>query len=134
MKERLILLLLPMLREGIDLKGVRKMVLMMPPWSEALLVRQIVGRSVRYKSHIHLPEEERHVDIYFILAVPPEEIYKKQEEINEETMFKSCAKFNAAQLNYMMTGDQCLYGIIQKKRREQKRIMKMLKEFKYNFN
>ena len=112
-------------REGIDLKGVRNMVLMMPPWSEAL-IRQVVGRAVRYKSHLHLPEKDRNVNVYFVMLVPPKSIYEEQQKIPQNII--SCMKFNLKNPTMMKTGDQCLYAIIAKKRKEQRDIMKMLKK------
>ena len=56
--------------EGLDLKGVRSVVVMDPTWNDAGL-QQVIGRAIRYKSHIHLPQEEQKVTVYFmILSIP----------------------------------------------------------------
>lgn len=47
---------------GLDLKGTKHIAVMEPHWNEEL-IKQVMGRGVRYKSHSHLPEEERHVEI-----------------------------------------------------------------------
>lgn len=56
--------------EGLDLKGVRKIYIYESGWNRKSEL-QIIGRGVRYKSHAHLPEDQRHVDIYHLLLVPP---------------------------------------------------------------
>ena len=53
--------------EGLDLKGTRQIQLLEPHFNEEKL-RQIIGRGVRYKSHEHLPEEERNVHVERYLA------------------------------------------------------------------
>lgn len=55
--------------EGLDLKGTKLMQIMEPHWNEALL-DQVRGRAIRYKSHSHLPENERHVEVQRFHAVP----------------------------------------------------------------
>ena len=44
--------------EGIDLKGVRNIIIIDPTWNPSSM-EQIMGRGIRYKSHDHLPPEER---------------------------------------------------------------------------
>ena len=48
--------------EGLDLKGTRQIQLLDPHFNEEKM-RQIIGRGVRYKSHAHLPENERNVEV-----------------------------------------------------------------------
>jgi superfamily II DNA or RNA helicase len=58
-----ILLIDPEITEGISLVGVEQMHLLEPVKNVAL-EKQIIGRSVRYGSHLHLPENRRKVDVY----------------------------------------------------------------------
>jgi SNF2 family DNA or RNA helicase len=58
--------------EGLDLKNTTGVVLMEPAWNEAAN-RQVIGRAVRYKSHITLPPALRKVDIYRLLLIKPVE-------------------------------------------------------------
>ena len=76
--------------EGIDLKGVRSVIVLDPTWNDAGL-QQIVGRAIRFNSHAHLPPAERKVDVYFMLLTKPEG------ETDDVTM---------------PTGDKILYSII----------------------
>jgi len=48
--------------EGLDLKGTRLVQVLEPHWNKAR-IDQAVGRAVRYQSHAHLPEQDRHVNI-----------------------------------------------------------------------
>uniref|UniRef100_A0A6C0J8V2 Helicase ATP-binding domain-containing protein n=1 Tax=viral metagenome TaxID=1070528 RepID=A0A6C0J8V2_9ZZZZ len=52
-------------KEGLNLKGVRYIYLLEPNWNEAS-THQAISRAVRFKSHIHLPENERNVVVYKI--------------------------------------------------------------------
>lgn len=48
--------------EGLDLKGTRKVQILEPHFNEEK-INQVIGRSARYQSHTHLPEEERNVHV-----------------------------------------------------------------------
>jgi hypothetical protein len=61
--------------EGLDLKGTKHVVLAEPHWQEEK-INQIRGRAIRYKSHSHLPEEERHVEVQRLHAVPTYGFFK----------------------------------------------------------
>lgn len=47
---------------GLDLKGTKLVQLLEPHWQNVRL-EQAIGRAARYKSHEHLPENERHVHV-----------------------------------------------------------------------
>lgn len=49
--------------EGIDFKNIRTMHIM-DSWHHLNRLEQIIGRGIRYCSHINLPEEERNVLVY----------------------------------------------------------------------
>jgi SNF2 family DNA or RNA helicase len=53
--------------EGLDLKGTRLVQMLEPHWNDEKL-RQVEGRGIRYKSHSHLPAEERNVKVQRFLA------------------------------------------------------------------
>ena len=79
--------------EGIDLKGVRSVIVLDPPWNDAGL-QQVVGRAIRYKSHAHLPASQRKVNVYFMVLTHPENLASEDAE---------------------PSGDKLLYAIIDKK-------------------
>lgn len=57
--------------QGLDLKGTKLVQLLEPHWNSARL-EQAEGRGVRFKSHEHLPPEERNVHVQkFHSTVPP---------------------------------------------------------------
>lgn len=56
--------------EGLDLKGTRLLQVLEPHWNTEKL-KQVEGRGIRYKSHEHLPEEEREVLVQRYLATRP---------------------------------------------------------------
>lgn len=84
--------------EGLDLKGVRNIIILDPVWNHAKL-RQIIGRGVRYKSHAHLPEDERNVNVYKMILL--------ERKVGSNWL---CDK------NKSMSGDAILYRIIEKKK------------------
>lgn len=58
--------------EGLDLKNTTGIILMNPSWNESAN-KQIIGRGVRLESHHSLPLKDRHVDIYRLFMIKPEE-------------------------------------------------------------
>lgn len=66
-------------REGIDLVGVRNIVLVEKGWVKSG-ENQVIGRGIRYKSHTHLPEEERKVFVHHLILIKPtDKAYVKDE-------------------------------------------------------
>ncbi len=53
---------------GLDLKKTRVQIVVESGWFD---LQQVYGRSVRFKSHIDLPPNERHVDIYLLVVDKP---------------------------------------------------------------
>jgi superfamily II DNA or RNA helicase len=92
--------------EGIDLKGVKSVVVLDPTWNDAGL-QQIIGRAIRYKSHYHLPKKERKVDVYFMMLSKPD-------SLEEEEAAAS--------------GDKLLYAIIERKKIIFSMLTEILKE------
>jgi SNF2 family DNA or RNA helicase len=48
--------------EGLDLKGTRQMQILDPHFNKEK-IEQVIGRGIRYKSHEHLPEDQRRVNV-----------------------------------------------------------------------
>jgi Helicase conserved C-terminal domain len=66
-----ILLLHPDITEGISLMGASQLHFLDMPINSAMK-QQIIGRVIRYRSHLHLPETEQHVEIYtwqYVLSI-----------------------------------------------------------------
>lgn len=58
--------------EGLDLKKTRNLIVMEPAWNEATHM-QVIGRAVRKGSHKDEPESRRHVNIYRLFHIKPDE-------------------------------------------------------------
>lgn len=58
--------------EGLDLKGTKLIQLLDPHFNEARL-DQVIGRGVRYRSHAHLPENERKVRVQRYYSTLPDD-------------------------------------------------------------
>jgi len=72
--------------EGLDLKNIRE-IHILDPWYHLYRIEQIIGRGIRFCSHINLPPEERNVSIYLHASSLSKEIesidtyiYRKAEE------------------------------------------------------
>lgn len=61
--------------EGIDLVGTRNIIHLESGWNREG-EHQINGRGARRGSHMHLPEEERYLDIYYIMLTKPSGWYE----------------------------------------------------------
>lgn len=55
--------------EGLDLKGVRQVQVLEPHFNKSK-IDQVVGRARRFKSHAHLPEDQRNVEVEYYHSLP----------------------------------------------------------------
>lgn len=62
--------------EGLDLKGTRKLQVLEPHFNPAK-TDQVVGRGIRYKSHEHLPEDQRNVEVERYMSTYPRSLVNK---------------------------------------------------------
>lgn len=86
--------------EGLDLRETRNVIILDPVWNRAT-IDQIIGRAVRFRSHINLPPKERYVDVYTMI-------------LKSHTGTPS--------------GDELLYDIIERKTEMLNYIVDMMKE------
>lgn len=70
--------------EGLDLKGVKMIQLAEPHWNPERH-EQAIGRGVRFKSHEHLPREERNVAVQRFVSKHPETLLNKIKLKNRDT-------------------------------------------------
>lgn len=95
--------------EGIHLRGVRKVILLETGWNDAS-DRQVIGRGgPRRGSHLHLPPEERQVDVYHLVLVKP----TREERAPDDSQ--------------PLSADEILQRIAAKKRREITRVEGLLR-------
>lgn len=64
--------------EGLDMKGVRHVILMDPTWNEASN-EQVVGRAIRYRSHSHLDPAQHNVTVHYLQHIFAEDQALSQE-------------------------------------------------------
>lgn len=55
--------------EGLDLKNTRQVHIMEPHWN-VTKIEQVIGRAVRYQSHVALPPNERKVQVVYWVSKP----------------------------------------------------------------
>lgn len=60
--------------ESLDLKNTRRIHIMEPHWNNPK-INQVIGRSIRYKSHSNLPKKDRNVTIYRWTSIFDKKIY-----------------------------------------------------------
>ena len=74
--------------EGLDLKRTTNIFIVDQPWNEATR-SQIIGRGIRYKSHVDLPLKDRVVNVYNVFNIYPseKEFISKIVKINNDAKF-----------------------------------------------
>ena len=74
--------------ESLDLKNTRQIHIMEPHWNDAK-IRQVIGRAIRYQSHISLKKKDRNIMIFRWITIFPFNIkYKTADEYLEELSIK----------------------------------------------
>jgi SNF2 family DNA or RNA helicase len=76
--------------EGLDLKGTKLVQVMEPHWNRSK-IQQVIGRGARYKSHLHLPPEERKVEVeHYISTIkqgPIDKLFKVKSKSIDEYLY-----------------------------------------------
>lgn len=62
--------------EGLDLKGTGSVQIAEPHWNDAK-IDQVIGRAIRYRSHAHLPEDQRRVRVMRYYSTLPKPLFGK---------------------------------------------------------
>jgi len=78
-----IMLIAPAGSEGLNLKFIRMIIILDPYWTEVRIL-QLIGRGVRYDSHLDLPLEDRNVIIYRFHAILPPTIKRNKLSTDED--------------------------------------------------
>ena len=69
--------------EGLDLKNIRE-IHILEPWFHLFRLEQIIGRGIRFCSHIDLPQEQRNVTVYHHVGINHIEDEEDDDEGDEE--------------------------------------------------
>jgi len=83
-----VLLITSAASEGLDLKKTRQIHIMEPHWN-SFKIRQVIGRGIRYKSHVDLPIKKQNVTIYYWISGSPKGVYQK---MADEYLYKLSIK------------------------------------------
>jgi len=70
---------------GVNLLGVRDLMIVSPHWNESL-IHQVIHRGVRFKSHTHLPESKQNIRIHRFMLRKPKNIREKKSLTKKERM------------------------------------------------
>ncbi len=108
--------------EGLDLKLTNNVIIMEPSWNESTH-KQVIGRAVRYTSHISLPKEKRQVNIYRLYMIKP----------NENTIKKYIIENNLLENDYddndsLLSVDFYLRNMSIEKQKKIRKMMSILKK------
>jgi hypothetical protein len=116
--------------EGLSLKNVRAVHIMEPYWNYVRM-RQVKGRAVRIGSHLELPEADRDVSIYTYVSVFPEQAQRsragefaidadilQRDKLEDLKMIQDLGfPLAPGQKSYVMTTDELIYSIMERKRK-----------------
>ena len=116
--------------EGLSLKNVRAVHIMEPYWNYVRM-RQVKGRAVRIGSHLDLPEADRDVSIYTYVSVFPDQAQRsragefaidpdiiQRDKIEDMKMIQDLGfPMAPGQKSYVMTTDELIYAIMERKRK-----------------
>ncbi len=70
--------------EGLNLKNIRQVHIMEPYWNQ-VRIRQVIGRGVRYRSHIALKPEERNVEVFrYFSCLTKDQMLTTREKISTD--------------------------------------------------
>jgi SNF2 family DNA or RNA helicase len=105
--------------EGLDLKETSHVILMEPNWNEAGN-KQVIGRAVRFLSHINLPENKRKVYIHRLFLV------RKNENKNIKKIFEDEEYFYK---DKMISIDLIMKKFVIKKQKEIDDFLEKLSEY-----
>lgn len=102
---------------GLDLMNTRQIIFANLPWNFATY-EQVVGRGVRFRSHVNLPEKDRNVKVFVFIQkkskVPKEDKKKKKQE-------------NIAKIKKFPSIDSYLWDLIQQKKQKKEKLDELLK-------
>ena len=75
--------------EGLDLEGTGKVYILEPAWNKNS-DEQVIGRAIRYKSHVMFPPEKRYVEVIRLILKKPKKLDDVDQipESADEMLFK----------------------------------------------
>jgi SNF2 family DNA or RNA helicase len=106
--------------EGLDLRAVRHVVILEQGWNMATN-EQAIGRGIRFRSHAHLPEEERNVTVHQLIMKKPQEVIDRLRKLYGD-------KKPGRGQELIVSGDEYFYNITVNKEKEIQKLYRQLVE------
>ena len=112
--------------EGLDLKGCTNIILMEPSWTLADEL-QVIGRAVRYNSHITLPLAMQRVDVWRLYSVKPPPALRPYDDRDKngdfmesvDTVIKQRMAAKQVEINaYMDTVKECSIEAVARRKKK----------------
>jgi superfamily II DNA or RNA helicase len=114
--------------EGLDLHEIRYIHIMEPYWQH-VLIDQVIGRGVRNKSHITLPEKDRNVEVFIYMATITPNLVRKISYIDvRNDIYKYSNPALSDKVNKVVSSDEYLYLTSERKRLVINEFQRLMKE------
>ena len=114
--------------EGLDLKEIRYIHIMEPYWQH-VLIDQVIGRGVRNKSHLALPEKDRNVEVFIYMSTITPNLVRKISYIDvRNDTYKYSNPALSDKVNKVVSSDEYLYLTSERKRLVINEFQRLMKE------
>jgi superfamily II DNA or RNA helicase len=114
--------------EGLDLHEIRYIHIMESYWQH-VLIDQVIGRGVRNKSHIALPEKDRNVEVFIYMATITPNLVRKISYIDvRNDTYKYSNPALSDKVNKVVSSDEYLYLTSERKRLVINEFQRLMKE------
>lgn len=114
--------------EGLDLHEIRFIHIMESYWQH-VLIDQVIGRGVRNKSHLSLPEKDRNVEVFIYMATIPPNLVRKISYIDvRNDTYKYPNPALSDKVNKVVSSDEYLYLTSERKRLVITEFQRLMKE------
>jgi hypothetical protein len=100
--------------EGLNLFGVRQVHILEPYWQH-VLVEQVIGRAIRYKSHLHLPLAERDVEVFIYISTLDDRYLLDKDDVMQIDVYPNPDPY-LKKTGILTSSDEFLWILSQKKK------------------
>lgn len=115
--------------EGISLKHVRHVHIIEPYWNE-IRIEQVIGRAIRAKSHLDLPENERNVQVFrYIMKMTKKQIDEDETLKNKDLIY---GMENGKKVKVPATTDEYILDIAFRKAKIINKVQELMKKASVN--
>lgn len=127
------IIILANILEGVSFFGITQTHLLDPWWNESTM-QQIIGRTIRFLSHSHLPKNRQYIDVYYHATVL--NTFPEQNESLKETLANARLGSSQHQLNFYSTYsiEQRVYMIANRKNKLNKKFEICAKEVSIDYD